>query len=53
LLDFIDTLEKAAGKKAIRNYLDMQKGDAPRPFALRQIFWSGSPAIARRPRWRR
>ncbi|WP_330083817.1 NAD-dependent epimerase/dehydratase family protein [Methylocystis iwaonis] len=33
LLDFIDTLEKAAGKKAIRNYLDMQKGDVPRTFA--------------------
>lgn len=33
MLDFIDTLEKAAGKKAIRNSLDMQKGDAPRPFA--------------------
>jgi UDP-glucuronate 4-epimerase len=33
LLDFIDTLEKAAGKKAIRNYLEMQKGDVPRTFA--------------------
>jgi UDP-glucuronate 4-epimerase len=33
LLDFIDTLEKATGKKAIRNYLDMQKGDVPRTFA--------------------
>jgi UDP-glucuronate 4-epimerase len=33
LLEFIDTLEKAAGKKAIRNYLDMQKGDVPRTFA--------------------
>lgn len=33
LLDFIDTLETALGKKAIRNYLDMQKGDVPRTFA--------------------
>jgi UDP-glucuronate 4-epimerase len=33
LLDFIDTLEKVVGKKAIRNYLAMQKGDAPRTFA--------------------
>jgi UDP-glucuronate 4-epimerase len=33
LLDFIDALEAALGKKAIRNYLDMQKGDVPRTFA--------------------
>lgn len=33
LLDFIDALEAAAGKKAIRNYLGMQKGDVPRTFA--------------------
>ncbi len=33
LLDFIDTLERVVGKKAIRNYLDMQKGDVPRTFA--------------------
>ena len=33
LLDFIDTLEQAIGKKAIRNYLDMQKGDVPRTYA--------------------
>jgi UDP-glucuronate 4-epimerase len=33
LLDFIDTLEKTLGKKAIRYYLDMQKGDVPRTFA--------------------
>ncbi|WP_457798697.1 SDR family NAD(P)-dependent oxidoreductase [Methylocystis sp. S23] len=33
LLDFIDALEAAVGKKAVRNYLDMQKGDVPRTFA--------------------
>lgn len=33
LLDFIDALEQALGKKAVRNYLDMQKGDVPRTFA--------------------
>lgn len=33
LLDFIETIEKALGKKAKRNYLDMQKGDVPRTFA--------------------
>lgn len=29
LLDFIHTLEKALGKKAIRNFLPMQPGDVP------------------------
>jgi UDP-glucuronate 4-epimerase len=33
LLDFIDALEAAVGKKAVRHYLDMQKGDVPRTFA--------------------
>lgn len=33
LLDFIDTIERALGKKAKRNYLDMQPGDVPRTFA--------------------
>lgn len=33
LLDFIETIEKTLGKSAIRNYLDMQKGDVPRTFA--------------------
>ena len=37
LLDFIDTLEQAIGKKAIRNYLDMQKGDVPRTFASAEL----------------
>lgn len=33
LLDFIDALEEAAGRKAIRNYLPMQKGDVPATWA--------------------
>ncbi|PPD46634.1 MAG: UDP-glucuronate 5-epimerase [Methylocystis sp.] len=33
LLDFIDTIERTLGKKAVRNYLPMQKGDVPRTFA--------------------
>lgn len=33
LLDFIDALESALGKKAIRNYLPMQKGDVPVTYA--------------------
>ncbi len=33
LLYFIETIEKALGRKAIRNYLPMQQGDVPRTFA--------------------
>jgi UDP-glucuronate 4-epimerase len=33
LLDFVDALEKALGKKAIRRYLPMQKGDVPATWA--------------------
>lgn len=33
LLDFIETVERTLGKRAKRNYLDMQKGDVPRTFA--------------------
>ncbi|MCI4660923.1 MAG: SDR family NAD(P)-dependent oxidoreductase [Neomegalonema sp.] len=33
LLDFVDEIEKAIGKKAIRNYMPMQKGDVPSTFA--------------------
>jgi UDP-glucuronate 4-epimerase len=33
LLDFIDAIERKLGKKAIRNYLDMQPGDMRRTFA--------------------
>lgn len=33
LLDFIDAIEEALGKKAIRNYMEMQKGDVPATWA--------------------
>src|SRR4051794_16933028 len=33
LLDFIEEIEKKLGKRAIRNYLPMQKGDVPVTFA--------------------
>lgn len=33
LLDFIDAIEEALGKKAIRNYMDMQMGDVPATWA--------------------
>jgi len=33
LLDFIDEIEHQLGKRAIRNYLPMQKGDVPVTFA--------------------
>ena len=33
LLDFIDTIEKVLGKKAIRNYLPIQKGDVKATWA--------------------
>ena len=33
LLDFVDAVEDALGKKAVRNYLPMQKGDVPATYA--------------------
>nr|WP_174823727.1 NAD-dependent epimerase/dehydratase family protein [Ruegeria arenilitoris] len=33
LLDFIDAIEESLGKKAIRNYMDMQLGDVPATWA--------------------
>jgi len=33
LLDFIEEIEKVLEKKAIRNYMDMQKGDVPKTWA--------------------
>lgn len=33
LLDFIAVIEEVLGKKAIRNYVDMQMGDAPTTWA--------------------
>ena len=33
LLDFIEIIEKKLNKKAVRNYMDMQKGDVPATWA--------------------
>jgi UDP-glucuronate 4-epimerase len=33
LLDFVDAIEEVLGKKAVRNYLPMQKGDVPATWA--------------------
>ena len=33
LLDFVEAIEDCLGKKAIRNYMDMQKGDVPATWA--------------------
>jgi UDP-glucuronate 4-epimerase len=33
LTDFIDAIEQECGRKAIRNYMDMQKGDVPATWA--------------------
>lgn len=33
LLDFIEAIEAALGKRAIRNYMEMQKGDVPATWA--------------------
>ncbi len=33
LHDFIDAIEQCLGKKAIRNYMDMQPGDVPATWA--------------------
>lgn len=33
LLDFVDAIEEECGRKAIRNYLPMQKGDVPATWA--------------------
>ncbi len=33
LLDFVEAIEVSVGKKAIRNYMDMQKGDVPATWA--------------------
>ncbi|KAF0676780.1 NAD-dependent epimerase/dehydratase family protein [Profundibacterium mesophilum] len=33
LLDFVEAIEEALGKTAIRNYMDMQKGDVPATWA--------------------
>jgi len=33
LLDFVEAIETALGRKAVRNYMDMQKGDVPATWA--------------------
>ena len=33
LMDFIEAIEDSLGKKAIRNYMPMQKGDVPATWA--------------------
>ncbi len=33
LLDFIEAIEEVVGQKAIRNYMEMQKGDVPATWA--------------------
>jgi UDP-glucuronate 4-epimerase len=33
LLDFVETIERNLGRKAIRNFLEMQKGDVPQTYA--------------------
>lgn len=33
LMDFVEAIEEECGRKAIRNYLDMQKGDVPATWA--------------------
>jgi UDP-glucuronate 4-epimerase len=43
LLDYLDALEEALGKKAERRYLPMQPGDVPATFAdtTRLTEWTG------------
>ena len=47
LLDFVDAIEEALGRKAIRNYMPMQKGDVPATWAdtsLLERLTGGRPA---------
>ena len=37
LLDFVDAIEEALGKKAVRNYMEMQKGDVPATWANAEL----------------
>lgn len=37
LLDFVDAIEACLGKKAIRNYMDMQMGDVPATWANAEL----------------
>ncbi len=40
LTDFIDEIEKQCGKEAIRNYMEMQKGDVPATWANAELLKS-------------
>lgn len=40
LTDFIDAIEAECGKEAIRNYMDMQKGDVPATWANAELLKS-------------
>jgi UDP-glucuronate 4-epimerase len=49
LLDFIETIEEALGKKAIRNMLPMQTGDVTETFAdasLLRALTGFTPAVS-------
>jgi UDP-glucuronate 4-epimerase len=37
LLDFVEAIENCLGKKAIRNYMEMQKGDVPATWANAEL----------------
>jgi UDP-glucuronate 4-epimerase len=37
LLDFIEEIERCLGRKATRNYMDMQLGDVPSTFAAAEL----------------
>jgi len=37
LLDFIDAIEEEVGTKAVRNYMEMQKGDVPATYANAEL----------------
>ena len=37
LLDFVDAIENSLGKPAIRNYMEIQKGDVPATWANAEL----------------
>lgn len=40
LLDFVDAIENSLGRKAVRNYMEMQIGDVPATFADTSLLYS-------------
>lgn len=40
LTDFVDAIEEATGRTAIRNYMEMQKGDVPATWAEASLLQS-------------